>query len=226
MKKIITLLLSVMLCFALACPAVATEDLFVPSIGYKDGPQIIDTSLETDCLIVTSIRGAEQQTTDIYQEDRDLLLRVYDQLMDASMKLPLEDNTYVIRELVDVSFKKSDCQENAEHDDKKEWLAEEDTTVTVVFDMGIKDTTEVIVFVYVDDQWVKVEHVRNLGGGQLEVEFEDICPVAFCVDPDAEEQAPPTGDVAGQNLLLWIILMAVSFVAIIALMINRRRITK
>ena len=226
MQKIITLCLAVVLCVALACPAFAAEDLFVPSIGYKDGPQIIDTSLETDCLIVTSIRGAEQQTTDIYQEDRELLLDVYEQLMDASMKLPLEDNTYVIRELVDVSFKKSDCQENTEHDDKKAWLAEEETTVTVVFDLGIKDTTEVIVFVYVDDQWVKVEQVQNLGGGKLEVEFEDLCPVAFCVDPDAEEQAPATGDVVGQSLLLWVVLMAVSFVAIVVLLINRHRMTK
>ena len=225
MKKIITLFMVAMLCFAMACPAFAAENVFVPSIGYKDGPDIIDTDLEKDCLEVTSIREAKEKTTDIYQEDRDLLLRVYEQLLSSSMKLPLEDNTYVIRELVDVSFKKTTCQEVADHDHKA-WLAEEGNTVTVVFDMGIKDTTEVVVLVYLNEQWVKVEDVQNLGGGKLQVEFEDICPVAFCVAPDAEEEAPPTGDVAGQNLMLWVVLMAVSFAAIVVLVINRRRITR
>ena len=225
MKKYLALFVVLALSLTMALPAFAAEDVFVPSIGYKDGPTIEDFDLETDCLIVTSIRQAKEKTTDIHQEDRDLLLSVYEQLSDSSMKLPLEDNTYVIRELVDVSFKKSDCQEQDDHG-HKQWLAEENTTVTVVFDLGVKATTEVIVLVYVDDQWVPAEEVENLGGGKVRVVFEDICPVAFCIDPDAEEEVPPTGDVAGQSLLLWVVLMAVSLVAIVVLVLNRRKFTR
>lgn len=225
MKKYLALFVVLALGLTLALPVFAAEDDFVPSIGYKDGPSIEDTDLETDCLIVTSIRQAKEKTTDIHQEDRDLLLDVYKQLSESSMKLPLEDNTYVIRELVDVSFKKSDCQEVTDHG-HKEWLAEKGTTVTVVFDLGVKATTDVVVLVYVNDQWVPAEKVENLGGGKVRVVFEDICPVAFCIDPDAEEEVPPTGDVAGQNLLLWVVLMAVSLIAVVVLVLNRRKFTR
>jgi hypothetical protein len=222
MKRYLALFAALALCLALTLPVFAAEDVFVPSIGYKDGPTIEDTDLETDCLIVTSIRQAKEQTTDIHQEDRDLLLSVYKQLSESSMKLPLEDNTYVIRELVDVSFKKHDCQEQEEHG-HKEWLTEQNTTVTVIFDLGVKATTDVIVLVYVNDEWVPAKEVENLCDGKVQVTFEDICPVAFCVDPDAEGEVPSTGDVDGQRLLLWVVLLVMSLVAIVVLVLNRRK---
>ena len=203
MKKIITLLMAVMLCFALACPAFAAEDLFVPSIGDKDGPDIVDTELETDCLVITSILQAQEQSTDISQAERDLLLEVYEELKSASMQLPIGDEDYVIRELVDVSFKHEDCVENPDHEDKEDWISQPGTSLSVVLRVGVQETTDVVVFVYVENQWIQETNVRHLGDGNVEIVFEHLGPVAICVPADAETVVPPTGDPAGQSLLLW-----------------------
>ena len=113
MKKIISLVLVLVVCLSLACPAFAAETTFVPSISYKDGPDADSAKLKDEnvgsCLVITSITEAKNKATDITQEDRDLLLDVYDQLKTGAMKLPLENNKYVIRELVDVNFKANAC---------------------------------------------------------------------------------------------------------------------
>ena len=159
---------------------------------------------------------AEEKTTDIYQEDRDLLLEVYEELTDGSMQLPLENDEYVIRELVDVSFT-TECDEAHDH---KEELAEEGTTIEITFDLGVDPDEEVIVMAYIDGQWVPVE-CENNGDGTVTCVFEDICPVVFCV----KNTTPPaqTGDEAGRQLILWIVLMAVSFAAIVILVVGRRK---
>lgn len=225
MRKIICLLTALLLCASLVCPAFAAENTFVPSIGYKDGPEIEETEMDGEdvggCLVVTSIREAKEKTTDIYQEDRDLLLEVYEKLDDGSMKLPLENDKYVIRELVDVSWRKTACVE-ADHK-HKEWLAEEGNTITIEFDLGVARSTEVIVMTYIDGEWTEIISVENNGDGTVTCVFEDICPVAFCVEADAEDKLPQTGDAMGQNLILWIVLMAASLAAIVVLVVYRRK---
>lgn len=223
MKKVISLITALAVCFALACPVFAAED-FVPSIGYKDGPDIDEATMDgeiiTDCLAVTSISEAKNKSTDISQEARDELLDVYDQLSDGSMKLPMENNDYVVRELVDVSFTET-CVNGG--DGHKEKLAEDGTTVTITFDMGVDADTEVVVMVYVDGKWVPAEEVKNNGDGTVDVTFEDICPVAFCVEEGAQEAPPYTGAALDENLTLWIVLMAVSVAAIVVLLMQRRK---
>lgn len=225
MRKVLCLFAAVLMCAMLVCPALAATDTFVPSIGYKDGPDIEDATMNgeeiDDCLVVSSLKQAEEKTTDISQEDRDLLLDVYEQLSNGSMELPLEHENYVIRELVDVSFEKSDCVDK-DHG-HKEWLAEEGNTITITFDLGVKDTTDVVVLVYVDGQWVSAESVVNNGDGTITCVLEDICPVAFVVDANAEEEPPKTGDQAGNDLLLWAVLMTASAAAIVVLSVQRRR---
>ena len=107
MKKIIALILALVLILAVAAPAFAAST-FVPSISYKDGPEIEDAEMNGenvgDCIVITSIQQAKDKSTDIYQEDRDLLLEVYEKLNSGEMKLPIEED-HVIRELLDVSFK-------------------------------------------------------------------------------------------------------------------------
>ena len=224
MKRFVSLLVALVLCLGMAVPAFAATDTFVPSIGYKDGPDVEDADLNGedvgDCIVVSSIKQCKDQTTDIFQEDRDLLLDVYKQLEDGTMKLPLEDG-YVVRELVDVSFRKSACIEK-EHG-HKEWLKEEGNTIKITFDLGIKKDTDVKVLVYLNGEWTPAKEVVNNGDKTITVEFEDICPVAFCVDADAEVEPPKTGDVMGTELLLWIVLMAVSCLAIVVLVANRRK---
>lgn len=228
MRRIIGFLGALLMCFMLACPAFAAANTFVPSISYKDGPEIEESTLEGedvgDCLVVTSITEAKDGTTDIYQEDRDLLLDVYDQLSDGSMKLPLENDEYVIRELVDVSFKKTACVEK-EHG-HKEQLALDGTTITIDFDLGVGPNTEVIVMVYIDGEWTPIESVTNNGDGTLTCVFEDICPVAFCVEEGAEEEPPYTGDTAGRELIVWIVLMLLCLAAIVVLLAQRRKHTR
>lgn len=224
MRKLLCILCAVMLCLSLAVPAYAAGT-FVPSISYKDGPEIEEATTGqetvTGCLVVSSITDAREKTTDIYQEDRDLLLEVYKELSDGTMKLPTENDKYVIRELVDVSWRKSECVE-PEHG-HKEWLKQDATTIKVKFDLGVDKNTELIVMTYVDGEWTDVVEVINNGDGTVTVEFEDICPVVFCVATDTEDGPPKTGDVMAQSLILWIVLMAVSFLAIVVLLVLRRK---
>lgn len=67
-------MVAVVVCMVLACPVFATNDTFVPSISYKDGPDVdkavLDGGSVADCLVITSVRQATEKTTDIYQEER------------------------------------------------------------------------------------------------------------------------------------------------------------
>ena len=222
MRKFMSLLVALLLVVGLVCPALAAESAFVPSISYKDGPDLEDAEMNGedvgDCLVITTITEAREKTTDIYQEDRDLLLEVYEKLDNGSMKLPLEED-YVIRELVDVSWKKTTCVE-AEHG-HKEWLKEDNTTISVTFDLGVSKSTEVVVMVYLNGEWVAAESVVNNGDGTVTVVFEDICPVAFCVKRAQQTEPPKTGDSAVQSLPVYIIALVVSALALIALLVWR-----
>lgn len=226
MRRVMCLICVLMLCLTLAVPAFAATGTFVPSISYKDGPEVDEAKQDgsdvSGCIVVTSIKGAQEKTTDIYQEDRDLLLEVYEELNRGSMVLPLENKSYVVRELVDISFVKTGCVE-ADHG-HKQWLAEKDTTVELVLDMGLKSTAAVEVLAYIDGQWAPIESVTNNGDGTVTCVFEDFCPVAFCVDADAEKEAPQTGDTMTADLSVWFILLAVAAGAIVVLVVNRRKI--
>ena len=220
MKRIISLIIAVLLCIGLASPVYAAVTPFVPSIGYKDGPDIDKADPHGNCLVLTTITQAKNKSTDIYQEDRDLLLDVYKQLSDGTMKTPADKN-YVIRDLVDLSWKKTSCVE-ADHG-HKEWLEEDNTSITVTFDLGVKKGVDVVVMTYVDGKWVEAKSVKNNGNGTVTVEFEDICPVAFCVKRSDAYNPPKTGDAMGQKLNLYIALMAVSVVGLVTLVILRHK---
>lgn len=211
MKKIICFVTAMLIICSMVLPVVAAENEFVPSISYKDGPSVEDATLDGegvgDCVVVTSITEAKNKNTDITQDERDLLLEVYEALTDGSMTLPL-DGDYVIRDLVDVSFEHEDCRIIEEHDHKDEKLKQPGTTLTVDFDLGVGKGTEVIVLVYIDGVWQEVKDVTNNGDGTVTCVFEDICPVAFVVEGSQEDTPPKTGDLMGQSLVLWMGVMA------------------
>ena len=201
---------------------ISGENIFVPSIPYKDGPDIEEGEMDGedvgDCLEITTITEAKEQTTDISQEARDLLLEVYEELENGEMELPLEED-YVVRELIDVSWKESTCIE-PEHG-HKEWLEEEDTTLTVTFDLGVGPDEEVIVLVYIDGEWVEAVSVINNGDGTVTVVFEDICPVAFCVE---KRYAPPqTGDAAADKLYIFAALLGAAVLGLVGLVVWRKK---
>lgn len=222
MRRIICLLAVLVMCLTLACPAFAT-DTFVPSIGYKDGPDaeaatMGDTDVG-DCVVVTSISEAKDKSTDITQEARDELLDVYEKLSNGTMPPPVEN--HVIRELVDVSFRQTTCVENENH--HKEELAKEGTTISVTFDLGIAKSTKVVVLTYINGVWEEVVSVTNNGDGTVTCVFEDFGPVAFCVEQDAEVPPSQTGDPLGQSMYLWIALMVISMAAIVVLLTTNRK---
>lgn len=242
MRRIMNLLAACLLCLSLAAPAFAAEE-FVPSISYKDGPGIVSAAQGEEtlegCVVVTSIAKAKDKSTDIYQEDRDLLLEVYEKLSDGSMKLPEEDAHYVIRELVDVGFEATDCVE-AEHG-HREWLREENTEITVDFDLGVSADDEIIVMAYIDEVWNPINSVTNNGDGTLTCVFEDFCPVVFCLEAEAAEAAveaaapaapvvvptvpaAPAADEGGNEMLMfWLAIMLVCLLLLVLLLMRRRR---
>lgn len=224
MKRMLVLLMAVLLCMSMVVPVFAAGNDFVPSITYKDGVEDKDATMDGEdvgyCVIVTSIKEAEEKTTDIFQEDRDLLLDVYDKLSDGSMKLPVEDLTIV--ELVDISWAATGCV-GKEHG-HKEKLAQEGTTIDVTFKLSIDPKADLKVFAYVNGEWTEVT-VKANGDGTFTCTFEDFCPVAFCVEGDALEGAPATGDNA--NVFLWLAVMVIcAAVLVVILMVGRRRTAK
>lgn len=224
MRKMICLLAAMLLLAAMAVPAFATGETtpagerFVPSITYKDGPEVEDAELNEEdvggCVVVTSILEAKNKSTDIYQETRDQLLEVYEELSEGGMELPFEDDKdYVVRELVDVSFMVKTCLES-DHTHEEE-LNQEGITATVVFDLGVSQNTDVHVFCYRDGQWIPAASVVNNGDGTVTVVLDFFGPVAFCIEAGAETPPPQTGD--DTNLTLYIVLLAISLVAIVVL---------
>lgn len=193
MKKVLSLAITLALFVSLTISAFAAENTFVPSITYKDGPDI--TSAEMDgndiskCLIITTLKDAEEKSTDITQDERDTLQKVYEDLKDGTTTLPTDDN-YVIRELIDLSFKHNECREIEEHGHKDQKLKEDGITLTTDFDLGVSQNDEILVFVFIDGAWQPIESVKNNGDGTITCAFEDICPVAFAVKQPATSMVP------------------------------------
>lgn len=207
---------------------------FVPSITYKDGIPIVDieSNIEIEggnnwgtgideCVVVTSIAQAIEKSTDISQEDRDLLLEVYEAIAKGEMELPL-DGDYVIRDLVDISFEYNDCRCIEEHGHKDQCLAEDGVTLTITFDMDVTSTADVVVLAYVNGEWTAIKSVVNNGDGTVTCIFEDICPVAFVVNENAPVDVPQTGDTT-MSPWIWLATMAVCVVGIVIHLAVKRK---
>ena len=105
----------------------------------------------------------------------------------------------------------------------QEWLSRDNTTVRVKFDMGLPTDAELVVLVYVNEEWIPAEQVTINTDKTVTVVFEDICPVAFCVNRSVQEPPAQTGDAMGQLLWLWILLLLASMGALVYLVLNRRK---
>lgn len=235
MRKVICILTALMLCVSLACTAMATSIDFAPSISAKGAPQAgnnvvlripgQDDINAANCVVITSINAAKTATTDITQEERDLLLEVYEKIADGTMELPLKKG-YVVRDLVDISFKYEACRQLADHNDKAAALKEEGTVLIMDFILGVGKNTDVAVLTYIDGEWEEIEEVVNNGDGTVTCTFEDVCPVVFAVRNAQAGTNPDTGDQAGNNMAMWIGVMAVCAVALVALVVVRTKKSK
>ena len=237
MRRLSTIALVALLLATLVMPVFATGSGYAPSIGYKDGPEIDQAEIDRKdpddddhdhekedakpCLVITTVIQAQKKETDITQDERDLLLNLYDKMTKDEIGLPQGYDDWVVRELVDISWRYSDCVV-PEHG-KEEWLEEENTSLTVTLKTGIPIGVEVRVFVFIDGSWVEVEQVTHSDGGLLTCVFEDIGPVAICVEENADIPPAQTGDTMGRILWLWILLLVTSFGALTVLVLNRRK---
>lgn len=193
MKKTISLVITLTLCISFVIVAFGAENNFVPSITYKDAISVISAVMDgedvSECLVVTTLKEASEKSTDITQEDRDTLQQVYKDLKEGTTELPIDEN-YVIRELVDLSFKYDSCRKIKEHGAKDHKLGKDGVILTVDFDFGISANEEVMVWVCIEGEWKEIERVENNGDGTITCDFGDICPVAFAVKQSATVKSP------------------------------------
>lgn len=243
MKKFFALILALMTCISLASPAFAA-DSFVPSISYKGSPDIVPIKdangkyalglirdkdgnvleyIYGECLLVTPVADAKKSTA-IPQDAKEMLLYVYEKLTDGSMTLPYEKEGFsdkmVIKDLFDVSWVCDEAHKKAH----EEYLKPEGNVLEVIFKVGVKKNTVVSVMTYKEEAWSEIAGVENMGNGNVLCTFEHLCPVAFSV-PVASNSAPPrTGDMMGQDLTLWMGLMAFAAVALVGVVaVSRKR---
>lgn len=218
MRKIICLLCVLVLCMGLACPVFAAQSTFVPSITYKDSPDIDDAQMGedkgSDCLVVSSIDDA-RVAGDKATEDQQELLDLYAKLENGSMKLPL-DGSFVIRDLISVTFDQVGCIDPSHG--HEEWLAQPGNCIDLTFDLGVSRGTDVQVLVYKDGQWTPAEKVVNNGDGTVTCTLEDLGTIAFCVEN--AKDIPKTGD---SGVILWVAIMAACAAAAVAVLLVSRK---
>lgn len=237
MKRIISAGILVALCAMMILPVLAAE--FVPSITYKDDPSLV-TSVDGDgnvvigsivdaqgnvldyihehCLVVTPLAKAKKSTL-IPDDAEELLLDVYADLKGGDMEIPysqlqseLENKKMVIRELFDASWL---CQ------DHPEIVAPQGVHVELTFNLGVGKDTEVYAFTYKNGAWNNIVSIVNNGDGTVTCVFEDFCPIAFAVPYGSDKPPAQTGDPA--DIALWGSLMAVSAIALVAVLVLSRR---
>lgn len=239
MRKVIGFLTVILVCAALVCPAFANSD-FVPSISYKGTPEVVlvkdadgnDATAvvrnETGavigymydaCMKLTPVASAADDAG-ISPEAKAELLKVYAALKDGSMKLPygsdVDADNMVIRDLFDVSWK-------CDHDHTTA-LAPVGVTVEMTFDLGVAADDVVSVMTYKNSAWGEIAKVVNNGDGTITCTFESLCPVAVSVLSKTAGSPDDAGDALGQTMHMWIALMAVSAVAVVALVVVRRKV--
>lgn len=211
MKKIVSLALVLLLCLGMTLTASATT--FVPSIEFKDNPMLVRAIMNgedvTECIVITTIQEALDKTTDITQEESDLLLKKYEDIKNGEV-LPI-DGEYVVFHLVDINFRYNDCRQQDSHGEKDVELAKPETTITLTLDLGIDAYTDIEIVKFYEGAWEHVTEIVNNGDGTITATFEHFCPNAFVVKTSQNSSVadgatggtPETGDDNGAQLVLW-----------------------
>ena len=243
MKRTVKLLTVLLLCLGMIFPVFASASVFVPSVSRPEKPVINQIVLVTEnaqnsdqtqsetvgtCVIVSTVIEAREATTDITQGERDLLVELHEQIEAGVMQLPMPRSN-VILQLVDVSWRVTECI-STEHT-HEEAMEHEETFVMADFELGVAADEEVLVMVYVDEQWQVMEEVTNNGDGSITVKLYQMGPVAFSVA--GKEEAPvatvaPTVPTFAPELeevpeypLYWVILLVTAFVLLLILVFLR-----
>ena len=245
MIKLISLFTALLLCVCLATPALAEG--FVPSVGEKNAPTVVvaetidegdDVLRENseDCLIVTSLEAVlagAVAVNDHHSDNFDLLVELYNKIKNGEMKLPyekfnanLDPAKMVIRDFFDVTLictenegDEIDCEPNAEKN-CAELLEPKGIRLRVTFDTGLSADATPYVMSYKGGDWQVIPSVNN-GDGTVTAIFEDLCPVAISVYEGTDSNSPNTGDTS--DIVLWVVLLAVSAAGLVALLVFKRK---
>jgi len=220
MKKFISVVAVVILCLSMVCPAFAAADDFVPSAGNKPTPETTEhkivgpdgkdkADVKDECLDLTPLADGDEKLKKLYE---DLLAGGTEDLFE---KLGVDPDKAVIRDLFDLDLL---C------DDLKDMLDNGDD-LKVVFDLDLGPNDKLYVGSYIDNEWVPAKSVVNNGDGTVTVIFDHVGPVAFVVEGKAGT-APiiPTGDTA--NVVLWVGIMVIAAVALVILVVSRRKVMR
>lgn len=247
MRKIVACLVALMICASMVLPAAAAP--FTPSVTYTPCPSIVPVEdpdgnpalgevLEDDvvidyvyetCLVVTPVAEAET-STDIPEESRAILLDVYAKLNSCEMQIPydkfnagLDSSKMSVRDLFDATFMCGGATTIVDH---PAMLEPDGVTFRITFDLGVAADEKIYTLTYIDGEWNPIVSTVNNGDGTVTCVFEKLCPIAFCVEnqESSTPEKPPvqTGDPAGDQMIIWIVVGAVSLVALVALVVIYR----
>ena len=232
MKKILSFIIVAIMCLTAVFPAFATGGVFVPSIEQKpngqtgdililENEEVIET-VDGLCLVITPVSEAKTSTL-IPDAAEEMLLDVYEKLSNGSMVLPYEKvdasidpSKMVIRDLFDASWL---CEEHPVIVEPK------GVVIEVTFNLGVAANTDVVVMTYKNGEWNPIVSVENNGDGTVTCVFEDFCPIAFAVPTSEYREPVETGDNA-PSVMVWVAVMAVAALAVVALLIFRRKAVK
>lgn len=237
MKKIVCIATMLVLCFALACPVMAAETEFVPSIDAKNHPEVIGdvlvvnedgetvATLDTDCIVLVAVSEIDSSTL-LTDAEKALFKDVFSKLSDGSMTIPYPDgnSNKVVRDLFIV---KVVCD-----DGHAEEVAKEDVFVNLTLKNGVGKDEKIVAMVYSvaaqtrsgssGNGWTAAESVKNNGNGTVTVSLEHTGIVALAVP--GEGDTPVTGDNGSSNVVVWSIVMVASVAALVAVVVSRRKI--
>lgn len=194
MKKILTAAIVLALCLMIAVPVASANGTAVNSPFFTgitiggiemDFAALPGSGLDEEqlkqlptCVEITTVEQAEEKSTDITQEERDALLQAYADLEAGKVTLA---QGFVVRELVDISFKQEACRALESHGNKAEVLKQEGVTLSLKLDLGIGAEEKICVMTLIDGVWNEIVSAENNGDGTVTCVFDDLCPVAFLV---------------------------------------------
>lgn len=225
MKKVVALLLVLVMCVGLTVPAFASE--FVPSISYKDHPDVIGGAivnkngdvieeLDWEQIIIIPVSKTDD-FEEKYPAECDELEDTYEKLKNGKMEIPYElvdkdidSDSMVIRDLFYILME----DENGRKD------LEENTSLKVTLDPDVDASTSVVVMVYYDGQWHPAD-VTNNGDGTVTIVLDHLGIVSFSVPTGSSKPPVQTGDPA--DVMLWVVLLVVSAAALGGVLILRRK---
>lgn len=241
MKKAFVWIIVLALVSALAAPVSATGT-FVPSIEEKGAPELVPTVGEDGELIYGEIVDEEGNVLDAVGEDNIVIAPISaSDLLPAEEEAKLQAAYAVLTDAATNMFKLiPGLEEKAKEafgdditvedliirdlfgiaisEEVEEMLEPEGVTLTLTFKMNVAAATTILVATQCDEPWSMVEKVVNNGDGTVSVTFERFCPIQF-LSKRIESGPSQTGDAMGQNMGIWVAVMAVSLSAIVLLVV-------